>query len=79
MDYQRVFLIYINDLGQLDTDSEIILFADETNNFVKGKNKDAAYSKANEVLKKIPYYMTSNQIHINLKKTCYIYIYVLLL
>ena len=68
-----LFLIYINDLGQIDTDSEIILFADDTNIFVKGKNKDAAYSKANEVLKKIHNYMTSNQLHINLDKTCYMF------
>ena len=41
-----LFLIYIND-------SDIILFADDTNIFIRATSKDAAYTKPNDILEKI--------------------------
>ena len=48
-----LFLIYINDLGKISNDSDIILFADDTNIFIRATSKDAAYTKANDILEKI--------------------------
>ena len=69
-----VFLIYINDLVlSLQNLNEIILFADDTNIFVKAKSLKLAYQAANELLKQILNdYMVCNKLHINLKKSCYI-------
>ena len=68
-----LFLIYINDLGKISNDSDIILFADDTNIFIRATSKDAAYTKANDILEKILNYMTCNKLHINLDKSCYMY------
>ena len=68
-----LFLIYINDLGNISYGSEIILFADDTNIFIKAKSKADVYSAANKVLEKILNYMTCNKLHINLDKSCYMY------
>ena len=63
-----LFLNYINDLGKISDDSDSILFADDTNIFIRATSKDAAYTKANDILEKILNYMTCNKLHINLDK-----------
>ena len=68
-----LFLIYINEMGKFSNDSDIILFADDTNIFIRAASKDAAYTKANDNLEKILSYMTCNKLHINLDKSCYMY------
>ena len=68
-----LFLIYINDLDKISNDSDIILFADDTNIFIRATSKDTAYAKANDILEKILNYMTCNKLHINLDKSCYMY------
>ena len=69
-----LFLIYINDLGlSLQNHNEIILFADDTNIFVKAKSLKLAYQAANELLSQINDYMVCNKLHINLEKSCYMH------
>ena len=51
--------------------NEIILFADDTNIFVKAKSLKLAYQAANELLSQINDYMVCNKLHINLEKSCY--------
>ena len=68
-----LFLIYINDLCNVSKNGEFVLFADDTNIFVKAKNKDMAYSTANEILRKVDLYMSVNKLHINMKKCCYMH------
>ena len=68
-----LFLIYINDLGKISQDSELILFADDTNIFVKASSKALVYKNANLILEKISNYMICNKLHINLGKCCYMY------
>ena len=60
-------------MGKISNDSDIILFADDTNIFIRATSKDAAYTKANDILEKILNYMTYNKLHINLDKSCYMY------
>ena len=54
------------------SNAEFVLFADDTNVFVKAKTKSLAYKKANEILKSVSYYMLFNRLHINMSKCCYI-------
>ena len=55
-------LIYINDIVNSSKLAHFVLFADDTNIFVSGANKNEAYINANKVLSDIHNYM--------LKKTC---------
>ena len=68
-----LFLLYINDLGNIPKNSEIILFADDTNIFISAKTKKAVFIAAQETLDVISKYMTCNKLHINLEKSCYMY------
>ena len=67
-----LFLIYINDLTYSYKDCKFILFADDTNIFVSGKNRSEMYKKASKVLTYITKYTLANKLHINAKKSCYI-------
>ena len=66
-----LFLIYINDLQNCSNLAQFILFADDTNIFVSGKNQEDAISKANTLLTSVSSYMHANKLHINMKKSCY--------
>ena len=77
-----LFLIYINDLIQCnisnnnvddDYNNDFVLFADDTNIFVVGKDEDTVYQNAQTLLNNINDYMYSNQLHINFKKSVYIH------
>ena len=68
-----LFLIYINDLCNTSNNCEFVLFADDTNIFVKAKSEYLAYQTANEILLKVNDYMKANKLHINMKKCCYLH------
>ena len=61
---QLLFVIYINDLGlSLQNHNEIILFADDTNIFVKAKSLKLAYQAAiNELLRQFNDYVVCNKL-----------------
>ena len=70
-----LFLLYINDIinchnGQ---NTNFILYADDTNIFVIGKNKDEAYLRANQVLESVHTFMKCNLLHINMEKCCFMH------
>ena len=67
-----LFLIYINDLGKISKDCEIILFADDTNIFVSAETQELAFAIAQQILNLISNYMNCNKLHVNLEKSCYI-------
>ena len=70
-----LFLIYINDISNICKSNElIILFADDTNILVKGKSKQEVYIKANMILKQLSIYTMLNKLHVNLEKSCLMYI-----
>ena len=50
-----------------------VLFADDTNIFVTGKNEDEVYNNANTVLAEVYEYMIKNQLHINMTKSVYMH------
>ena len=69
-----LFLIYINDISNICKSNELILFADDTNIFVKGKSKQEVYIEANMILKQLSIYNTMlNKLHVNLEKSCFMY------
>ena len=68
-----LFLIYINDIVNCSNLGTFVLFADDTNIFVPGKDKADAYKNANLVLESVSKYMLSNQLHINMSKSVYMH------
>ena len=68
-----LFLIYINDIINCSTSGHFVLFADDTNIFVVGKDKKDAFAKAQIVLDNVCKYMFANQLHINYSKSVYMY------
>ena len=68
-----LFLIYINDLCRASKENKFILFADDTNIFIRAKTKALAFTKANEILNKVRVYMLVNKLHINMEKCCYMH------
>ena len=68
-----LFLIYINDISNICKSNELILFADDTNIFVKGKSKQEVYIEANMILKQLSIYTMLNKLHVNLEKSCFMY------
>jgi hypothetical protein len=68
-----LFLIYINDIVNCSAHGHFVLFADDTNIFVVGRDKKDAYAKAQTVLDNVYKYMFANQLHINCSKSVYMY------
>jgi hypothetical protein len=68
-----LFLIYINDIINSTNLGHFVLFADDTNIFVSGKDENDAYRNAQIVLDKVRKYMNDNLLHINLDKSVYMY------
>ena len=56
-----LFLIYINDLCNVSKNEEFILFADDTNIFVKAKTEAETIDLANKILQKWFYVYVSKQ------------------
>ena len=68
-----LFLIYINDIINSTELGHFVMFADDTNIFVSGKDENEAYRNANIVLRKVNKYMFENLLHINLNKSVYMH------
>ena len=68
-----LFLIYINDIINCSALGHFVLFADDTNIFVVGKDKEDVYANAKIVLDNVCKYMFVNQLHINCSKSVYMY------
>ena len=67
-----LFLIYINDLGNISNSIKLILFADDSNLFINGKDINEIATKLNLELKNIQEWLKSNRLSLNIKKTQYI-------
>ena len=70
-----LFLIYINDImNTVKSDNcEFVLYADDSNIFIACETLENATRLGNEILAKVQNYMTSNLLHINLDKCCFMY------
>ena len=64
-----LFLIYINDLSSICKKTSPLLFADDTNIFVRGQNLDDIQSIMNEELQSLSKWLKVNKLSLNIKKT----------
>jgi hypothetical protein len=67
-----LFLIYINDLFNMDQDCTMVGFADDTALYFNGENWDDTYRKATLTLKRLKIWFDKNLLAINTKKTQYV-------
>ena len=63
------FLLYINDIVNASTALQLILFADDTNVFLSGKDPDYLVNQLNIELNKLSVWFRVNKLSLNLKKT----------
>ena len=66
-----LFLIYINDITRASKELSFLLFADDTNIFIKGKNINELQTIVNQELIHISHWMKSNRLSLNVKKTVF--------
>ena len=64
-----LFLLYINDIAFVSNIILPILFADDTNAFLTGKNVNNLITTMNEELEKIMVWLYANKLSLNVKKT----------
>ena len=67
-----LFLIYINDLAQVSDKLFALLFADDSNMFISGKNLDNLINTMNLEMTKVVEWLRVNKLSLNLKKTHFI-------
>ena len=67
-----LFLMYINDLSNVSSLLFSLLYADDTNMFVTGKNIENLIFLMNTELKKILIWLNANKLSLNVKKTHFI-------
>ena len=66
-----LFIIYVNDLHRALSDSYCIIFADDTNVFIKHKNYATMMDCLNNDLYNIAQWLKANKLILNIKKTHY--------
>ena len=66
-----LFLLYINDLASVSDKLFSLLFADDSNMFITGKNVDNLVELMNIEMEKVIEWLNVNKLSLNLKKTHY--------
>ena len=67
-----LFLLYINDIANISDILYLILFADDTNAFLSGKNINQMISTMNVELEKLSIWLYANKLSLNVAKTHFI-------
>ena len=67
-----LFLVYINDIANVTNDCQLILYADDTNMFVTGKDIDVMIAHMNDVMKTLVQWLNVNRLVLNVSKTHYV-------
>ena len=67
-----LFLIYVNDLPNCTNNGNIIMFADDTDIFFKGKCCKSFFSIANQELENIDSSLNADKLTLNIDKTNFI-------
>ena len=66
-----LFLLYVNDIANVSSVLFMILFADDTNVFIQGKNVNEMFNIMNGELQKLAEWMCINKLSLNVKKNEY--------
>ncbi len=66
-----LFLIYINDLSQVSDKPFAVLYADDSNMFITGKNILELAKSMNAELQKVSQWLKTNKLSLNIPKTHY--------
>ena len=66
-----LFILYVNDIGDVEDKSSMIMYADDTTIVVSDKCIKSAEKHANAVMRKIYTYFCTNKLSINTSKTKY--------
>ena len=69
-----LFLLYVNDLSKVSDLLFVIMFADDTNLFISGKDIDVVVEIMNQELHKVSQWMIANKLTLNVTKTQYMVI-----
>jgi len=67
-----LFLLYVNDIVNVSSLLHLVLFADDTNIFMSGKNLDLLIRTLNHELKLLHSWFIANKLSLNIEKTHYI-------
>ena len=67
------FLLYVNDMVRACGGLDLVLFADDTNIFAKGKDPAELFGRVNGGLRELSRWFRCNRLTLNLKKTEYVY------
>ena len=67
-----LFLIYVNDINNADTDAKYTKFADDTTIITCGQTLQEATQKMNSALSKLHRWFSQNKLNLNPSKTRYI-------
>ena len=67
------FILYVNDMVRASDELELVLFADDTNIFCKGRDHNDLFQKVNRGLLELSLWFRCNKLTLNLKKTEYVY------
>ncbi len=67
-----LFIIFINDIVNINKLAKFILFADDLNLFLAHNDRFILYQQANQILFNIYEYCCANRLVINFEKCCYI-------
>ena len=67
-----LFLLYINDIADVSDKLFMILFADDTNAFISGRNVNEMISIMNIELAKLTQWLTANKLSLNVSKTYFL-------
>ena len=66
-----LFILYTNDLPNINKLAKFIFFADDANIIITGKDPNEIKEQINELLKSINFWVTTNGLKLNLSKTKY--------
>ena len=67
-----LFIIFINDIVNINQLAKFVLFADDLNLFLAHKDRNILYQQANQILFNLYEYSCANRLVINVEKCCYI-------
>ena len=67
------FILYVNDMVRANKDLELVLFADDTNLFCKGRDNNELFLKVNRGSLELSSVFKCNKLTLNLKETEYVY------